>query len=101
LRLAATAPANTIDVADLPDEVQAAVTAALGPPLPPPAAIVPIPPSRLSPALDPDREGLLRALQASRGNVARAAASLRISRMTLYRWIHRHGIARCEYPHRA
>ena len=101
LRLAATAPANTIDVADLPDEVQAAVTAALGPPLPPPAANLPIPPSRLSPALDPDREGLLRALQASRGNVARAAASLRISRMTLYRWIHRHGIARCEYPHRA
>ncbi len=80
LRIAATVPANVIEATDLPEEVQAAAT-----------------PVRESTAPDPDREDLQRALAASGWNVARTASSLGISRMTLYRWLRKHGIARCDH----
>jgi transcriptional regulator of acetoin/glycerol metabolism len=94
LRSAATAPGTVIGVADLPDEVKgteeaaprAPVVAAGRPaaPCPPPAAAAP----------DPDREALLRTLEASSWNVARAAQTLQVSRMTLYRWLRKYGIER-------
>jgi DNA-binding NtrC family response regulator len=92
LRIAATVPADLIEVADLPEEVQAAAAPVRGSTAPPEGAGAPA--SRPSTASDPDREDLLRALEASGWNVARTAASLQISRMTLYRWLRKHGIAR-------
>ena len=101
LRVASTVAAKIIDVADLPGEVQAAVTPVVGPAQISGTANVPIALSRPSSKVDPDREGLLRALQASGGNVARTAASLNISRMTLYRWLAGHGLTRHEYGRRS
>jgi len=101
LRVASTVAANIIDVADLPGEVQAAVTPVVGPAQISGTAKEPIPLSGPSAKVDPDREGLLRALQASGGNVARTAASLNISRMTLYRWLAGHGLTRHEYGRRS
>jgi len=101
LRSAATAPATTIEVADLPDEVRAAAAAPRAPAAPGPSAALAAPASLTAvPASaphaigDPDREALLRALEACSGNVARAAQMLQISRMTLYRWLRKFGIER-------
>ncbi|HYQ81961.1 MAG TPA: sigma 54-interacting transcriptional regulator [Anaeromyxobacteraceae bacterium] len=86
LRLAATVPQSAIEHSDLPEEVRAARTA------PPEAPAGPVPVAPRPPPSDPDRDGLRHALEASGWNVARTAASLGVSRMTLYRWLHKHGI---------
>jgi transcriptional regulator of acetoin/glycerol metabolism len=79
LRCAATAAGNEIQAADLPEDVL------LDPDNPEPPQPEPT---------DPGREALVRALEASSGKVARAAQTLRVSRMTLYRWLRKHGIER-------
>ncbi len=87
LRAAATAPYPIIDAADLPPEICGAPAGA--------GARGPAPASGGAP--DPsaaEREELLRALEASSWNVARTALQLGVSRMTLYRRIHRLGIER-------
>jgi transcriptional regulator of acetoin/glycerol metabolism len=43
-----------------------------------------------------DLQALLRALAATSWNVARTAQALEVSRMTLYRWLHKHGIERWQ-----
>ena len=86
LRAAATAPSNEIEVRDLPAELRTAAARALPSERPPGAAM----PS----AVEHDRETLLRMLDACSWNVARAAQTLRVSRMTLYRWLRKFGIER-------
>jgi DNA-binding NtrC family response regulator len=86
LRTAATAPGPIIDARDLPEDVRGDVQPLSLPPTPsgphqPPESAI-------------DREELLRALEASGWNVARTAVSLQVSRMTLYRWLRKHNIAR-------
>ena len=90
LRCAATAPSAVIGAADLPEEVKAAVatrraSAAAGAPAAAPASGV---------GTDSARDALVRALEACSWNVARAAQTLQVSRMTLYRRLHKYGIAR-------
>jgi sigma-54 dependent transcriptional regulator, acetoin dehydrogenase operon transcriptional activator AcoR len=92
LRCAATAPSVVIGEADLPEEVKAAVakqgaTASGGA-----AARAPAPAAEAG--TDAGRDALLRALEACSWNVARAAQALQISRMTLYRRLHKYGIER-------
>jgi DNA-binding NtrC family response regulator len=94
LRIAATVPASVIEVADLPGEVQSAAAPARASAAPDEAARAPAPAP--SSTAEPRRAELLRALEASGWNVARTAASLQISRMTLYRRLRKHGIARCD-----
>jgi transcriptional regulator of acetoin/glycerol metabolism len=92
LRCAATVPTPVIGVADLPEEVRAAVAAARAP-APPRLSLVSCP--RKGEAADEsDRETLLRALESCSWNVARAAQALQVSRMTLYRRLHKYGIER-------
>jgi transcriptional regulator of acetoin/glycerol metabolism len=94
LRAAATAPSPIVDGADLPAEIAAAQPPRLSGAAP--AASVPA--SGAAPAggegAPGEREELLRALEASSWNVARTALQLGVSRMTLYRRIHRLGIER-------
>jgi transcriptional regulator with PAS, ATPase and Fis domain len=104
LRSAATAADSVIDAADLPEEVRERGGAAARPqppepraaaaPVPPPASAAGAPEQPTLAEQDGDRDALLRALEASSWNVAKTAQSLRVSRMTLYRWIRKHGIAR-------
>jgi len=105
LRTAATAPTNVIGVGDLPEDVRAGeqrpaaaeIAAASERAAPVSAEPVADTPGRPSPGAgeaDPDRETLLRALEASGWNFARTAHGLQISRMTLYRWLRKHGIER-------
>jgi sigma-54 dependent transcriptional regulator, acetoin dehydrogenase operon transcriptional activator AcoR len=96
LRVAATSPGDVVSVLDLPPEVCAGTAAP-----PPCAAPVPAAPdvaaAEVAPAgatADPDREALVRALEGASWNVARTAQSLRVSRMTLYRWLRKHNIER-------
>ena len=49
-------------------------------------------------AQESGRDALVEALDACSWNVARAAERLGVSRMTLYRRLHRHGISRNETP---
>jgi transcriptional regulator with PAS, ATPase and Fis domain len=86
LRAAATTAAPLIEPGDLPEEIRGG-----GPPLPVQPAH-----ARHAPSPDgaPDREAILRALETSGWNVARTALSLGVSRMTLYRWLRKHDIAR-------
>ena len=90
LRAAATAPGEVIGAEDLVLEV-------LGPdPAPAGATGAPVPPA--APARPPRRareltkQDFLDAIEACQGNFTRAASTLGISRMTLYRWAHKHGI---------
>jgi sigma-54 dependent transcriptional regulator, acetoin dehydrogenase operon transcriptional activator AcoR len=46
--------------------------------------------------LESERDALLAALEASAWNVARTAERLGVSRMTLYRRLHKHGISRAQ-----
>ena len=82
LRSAATAAKSVIGPADLPPEVRAAPVAGRGPA-----------PGR-GEAGELDRETLIAALQASEWNVARTAHDLKVSRMTLYRWLRKFHIDR-------
>jgi transcriptional regulator with PAS, ATPase and Fis domain len=86
LRTAATAATSLIEARDLPAEIRGG-----GLPIP-----VRPEPARHHPAAEGalDREALLRALEASGWNVARTALALGVSRMTLYRWLRKHEIAR-------
>jgi sigma-54 dependent transcriptional regulator, acetoin dehydrogenase operon transcriptional activator AcoR len=86
LRVAATAPAATIEVGDLPAELRAAAVRGLPSERAPGAAA--------TTALEHDRETLLRTLDACSWNVVRAAQNLQVSRMTLYRWLRKFGIER-------
>jgi transcriptional regulator of acetoin/glycerol metabolism len=92
LRAAATARTERIGAEDL----------LLEPGAPPPGACPPAPAGgalgRATAAAE--REALLRALDACRWNFARAAEELGVSRMTLYRRLARHGIARTAPPRR-
>ncbi|HEY6006072.1 MAG TPA: sigma-54-dependent Fis family transcriptional regulator [Anaeromyxobacter sp.] len=91
LRCAATAPSAVIGAADLPEEVKAAAGAGRAAP----AAAAPSSPAPGSDAATgSSRDALLRALEACSWNVARAAQALQISRMTLYRRLHKYGIER-------
>jgi len=81
LRAAATAPRQQIDATDLPAELRA-----------PPAA-VPAPAGAMTRG-DAGAEVLSSLLARLDWNVARAAAELGVSRMTLYRRLQRHGLAR-------
>ncbi len=83
LRAAATASGEAIEAGDLPHEVLRTAM--------PPATASP-PSSARGDA--PVREKLVRALEASSWNVAQTAQALQISRMTLYRWLRKHGIER-------
>jgi transcriptional regulator with PAS, ATPase and Fis domain len=89
LRTAATATASLIELADLPEELRVAGHA-------PASVAAPAPPFRTHGGGDSalDREALLAALDASGWNVARTAQALHVSRMTLYRWLTKHQIAR-------
>jgi transcriptional regulator of acetoin/glycerol metabolism len=89
LRTSAVAASNPIDVADLPEEVRP------GGHVSAPAPAAP-PPFRTHGGSDGalDREALLGALDAAGWNVARTAQALHVSRMTLYRWLTKHQIAR-------
>ncbi len=86
LRAAATAPTDVIEAQDLPAELRATAARALPPERAPGAAA--------STALEHDRETLLGTLDACSWNVARAAQTLQVSRMTLYRWLRKYGIER-------
>jgi transcriptional regulator of acetoin/glycerol metabolism len=81
LRAAATAPRQQIEAADLPAELRGSTS-----------------PGPLAPDAEPSAEGDARALatllETCEWNVARAAAELGVSRMTLYRRLHRHGLSR-------
>jgi sigma-54 dependent transcriptional regulator, acetoin dehydrogenase operon transcriptional activator AcoR len=92
LRCAATAPSAVIGVADLPEEVRAPAGAAHPPLHRADAAAAAVFPADA--AADPGRDALLRALESCSWNVARAAQALQISRMTLYRRLHKYGIER-------
>jgi transcriptional regulator of acetoin/glycerol metabolism len=92
LRCAATAPTPVIAVPDLPEEVRTAIVARSAPP--PPAPLLPTCAPRAEAGTGSGREALLRALESCSWNVARAAQALQISRMTLYRRLHKYGIER-------
>jgi transcriptional regulator of acetoin/glycerol metabolism len=89
LRASAVAPRPCIGVDDL----------MLAPDAPPPASPAP---SAIEPRRDAgpesEREALVAALEACGWNVARAADRLGVSRMTLYRRLHRCGISRNATP---
>jgi sigma-54 dependent transcriptional regulator, acetoin dehydrogenase operon transcriptional activator AcoR len=87
LRAAATAAEPLIRAADL----QLAAVGIFDPASAPGRSTVP---TLRGVVLDSERDALLSALEASAWNVARAAEQLGISRMTLYRRLHRHGISR-------
>jgi transcriptional regulator of acetoin/glycerol metabolism len=80
LRAAATAPSQRIGALDLPAELLSA---------PPPAG-----PAAAASEAGGDGPALARLLTRCGWNVARAAAELGVSRMTLYRRLRRHGLAR-------
>jgi sigma-54 dependent transcriptional regulator, acetoin dehydrogenase operon transcriptional activator AcoR len=82
LRCAATAATSVIGPADLPPEVRATHVAPRGPA------------AGRGEAGELDREALIAALQASAWNVARTAHDLKVSRMTLYRWLRKFHIDR-------
>ncbi len=88
LRTAATAPAPVIEVRDLPEELRSAHLPRSG------SGAGPLPGSRPTGADGPDREALLRTLDASAWNIARTAQALHVSRMTLYRWLRKYHIER-------
>jgi sigma-54 dependent transcriptional regulator, acetoin dehydrogenase operon transcriptional activator AcoR len=92
LRVAATVSREAIEVGDLPDEIRAAAGQAAR------AAAPPSSRGQAASALvapgDPERDALLRALEGSAWNVARTAQVLQVSRMTLYRRLHKHHIQR-------
>jgi len=90
LRAAATTPASVIAASHLPEEVRTPGAPALAAPEPRVPAAAGPPPA----TANPDREELLRALEASSWNIARTAQALRTSRMTLYRWLRKYGIER-------
>jgi transcriptional regulator with PAS, ATPase and Fis domain len=81
LRAAATAPRQQIEAADLPPDVRL------------PAAASPAAPG-LAPAGGGEAQALASLLESCEWNVARAAAELGVSRMTLYRRLQRHGLSR-------
>jgi transcriptional regulator of acetoin/glycerol metabolism len=90
LRIAATAPGSVIRAVDLPKELSApsrpAPTA--------PSAERPAPVVGGSQGRALDRDAILRALELMGWNVAQTAQSLDVSRMTLYRWMQKFGVAR-------
>ena len=86
LRAAAIAPDTCIRPDDLVLEAGAPHAYALGP------AVAGPPPRDVAP--ESERDALVVVLDACGWNVARAAERLGVSRMTLYRRLHRHGITR-------
>ncbi len=95
LRVAATTPALVIAASHLPEEVRTPPARGLAAPEPAVSApVAPPPPPPPAAGANPDREDLLRALEASSWNVARTAQALQTSRMTLYRWLRKYGIER-------
>jgi len=90
LRAAATASGEMIEAQDLPDEVQGCTRSPVSVQAPASVATSPL----LVRGESPARETLVCALEASSWNVARTAHALHVSRMTLYRWLHKHGIER-------
>jgi len=85
LRAAATAPTAVLRAADLSlehwDQEPERIAPTRAGPRPPPRQAQP-----------PDRAELLATIESCGGSFTRAAATLGISRMTLYRWAHKHGI---------
>jgi transcriptional regulator with PAS, ATPase and Fis domain len=102
LRAAATATGDVIEAQDLPEDVQGC---ARSPASAPPPASAPAPARTPAPEISaavplqarsepPARETLVCALETWSWNVARTAQALRVSRMTLYRWLRKYGIER-------
>jgi transcriptional regulator with PAS, ATPase and Fis domain len=96
LRIAATVPASLIELAHLPEEIQAASASPRAPIAPSSAPAAPSSPPGGPAGDEHERAELLRALEASGWNVALTASSFHVSRMTLYRWLHKHRIARAD-----
>jgi sigma-54 dependent transcriptional regulator, acetoin dehydrogenase operon transcriptional activator AcoR len=92
LRSAATAASPVIGREDLPREVRAAERP--GRPEAADRAVAAAAPLAKGDAGAPDRDAILAVLQSCDWNVARTAQALRISRMTLYRWLHKLQIER-------
>ncbi len=88
LRAAATAAEPVIEPRNLPEEIRNVVPAGPGS-----RAAAPREPQPAGEAAL-DREALIGALEATGWNVARTAQALHVSRMTLYRWLQKHRIAR-------
>jgi transcriptional regulator of acetoin/glycerol metabolism len=84
-RAAATAPTTVIRAADLVLEHWDLEPERIVPPRASPRAAV-------RPAQQPDRAQLQATIESCGGSFTRAAASLGVSRMTVYRWAHKHGI---------
>jgi len=85
LRAAATAPTTVLRAEDLVLEHWDDGPERIAPP-----RVGPRGPTRQAHQLD--RAGLLSTIESCGGSFTRAAAALGISRMTLYRWAHKHGI---------
>jgi two-component system response regulator HydG len=90
LRTTVTAPGGAIRPGDLPEEVRCGTSERM-PPARSGATILDAPSFRPG---HPDRDALVRALEACSWNVAQAAKGLQVSRMTMYRWLRKHGIER-------
>ena len=84
---------ETISLASLPDAVVDALAAPAARPPAPGAAVAPPRPDEIRPLEEEERRLVLRALEATGGNIQEAATRLRISRATIYRKMERWGAA--------
>jgi two-component system repressor protein LuxO len=84
---------DTISLASLPDAVVDALAAPAARPPAPGAAASPPRPDDVRPLEEEERRLVLRAIEATGGNIQEAATRLKISRATIYRKMERWGAA--------